>query len=77
MNSTTRNQIAAEVRAATARAGLSHADLARETGMSPQTIRRKLRGERALTVEELIDIADATSCRVSDLLPTAQESTAA
>ena len=69
MNTTTRDQIAAEVRAATARAGITHADLAGRTGMSTQSIRRKLRGERGFNVEELVAIANAVGCRPSDLLP--------
>ena len=69
--STTRNQVAAEVRAAVARAGLNNASIAAKTGMSHQSVLRKLRGDRAITVEELIDIAEAVGCSVSDLLPAA------
>ena len=66
--STTRNQVAAEVRAAVARAGLNNASIAAKTGMSHQSVLRKLRGDRAITVEELIDIAEAVGCSASDLL---------
>lgn len=76
MNQTTRSQVAAEVRAAAARANLSQADLARHTGLSGQSVRRKLRGERSLSAEELILIADAIGCPVSDLLPRAEAAAA-
>lgn len=69
MNTFTRQLIAAEVRAATARAGLTQAELARRTGISGQSIRRKLKGERGFAAEELVDIANVIGCQVSDLLP--------
>lgn len=67
--STTRNQVAAEVRAAVARAGLSTAEIAAKTGVSPQTVMRNLRGDRAISVEELLSIAEAVGRPASDLLP--------
>ena len=61
MNTTsTRNSIAAEVRADLARKQMSAAELSRETGISKAALSRKLRGESSFTVEELLTVADAT-----------------
>ena len=77
MNTTTRSQVAAEVRAAVARAGLNNASVAAKTGMSHQSVVRKLRGDRAISVEELLDIAAAVGCSASDLLPASAAATPA
>ena len=76
-NTNTRDEIAAEVRAAAARAGISNAELAQRTGMSHQSVLRKMRGERPVSVEELIQIANAVGCRASDLLPRQKQADAA
>lgn len=54
-----RDALAAEVRAAIARAGRKQGEVASAAGLSPKTISRKLRGGGALSAEELIALADA------------------
>ena len=66
---THRTGVAAEVRAAISRAGVSRRDLAERVGMVPDTLYRKLRAERPFTVEELLSIAQALDIRASGLLP--------
>lgn len=64
-----RKAVAAEVRAEAARAELSQAALARKAGVAPQTLSKKLRGERSFTVEELLAIAKALDLDPVALLP--------
>lgn len=59
LSSTTREIIAAEVRAALARDGRSAAALAREANISTAALSRKLRGTTPFYVEELLAVADA------------------
>lgn len=64
-----RNEIAAEMRAAVSRSGVSRRDLAERVGMVPDTLYRKLRAERSFTIEELLDLAAALGVAPSALLP--------
>lgn len=64
-----RQAVAAEVRAQLGRKNMSKAELAKRTGLSPQSISRKLDGERAISVEELVLIAKALEVSASALLP--------
>ena len=64
-----REAIAAEVRAATARANLTQRELADRVGLSPNGMNQKMRGLSSFTVEELIAVADVTDTTVASLLP--------
>ena len=57
--------IAAEVRAAAARAGVQHSALARAVGIAPQSMSSRLRGHQAFRDAELVIIADALGCDVA------------
>lgn len=72
-----RQAVAAEVRAALARAGRRQADLAREVGISRAALSRKMRGEGAFYVEEIVAIADALGIDAGRLVATATAATAA
>lgn len=64
-----REEIAAEMRAAAARAGLTHSEVATRTGIAKTTLSKTLNGQRPVQVEELIAFAAATGAKVSDLIP--------
>ena len=64
-----RNRVAGEIRAHIARAGLRYADIAKQTGMAPSTLSRKLNGESVITVDDLLRIAGGLDIPVKDLLP--------
>lgn len=63
------SRVAAEVRAAAARANIRIADLAESIGMSRRTLERKVAGERPFTVDEVVAIALTVGCAPSALMP--------
>lgn len=69
MNINYRQKVAAEVRAASARAGVSTRELAQQLGMSEGTLGRKMRGERPFIAEDLLLIADRLQCDPASLIP--------
>jgi len=68
-NEDTRKRVAAEVRAAAARADLRQSDVARAAHISPASLNRKWRGRNAYTVDELVSISRALGTDPADLLP--------
>ncbi len=72
-----RDAIAAEVRAATARAGFTQKELAERIGISSTALNKKWHGATSFTVEEFIRVAKATSVPVTSLLPETEEQIAA
>lgn len=69
MNLIYRQKVAAEVRAASARAGVSTRELAQHLGMSEGALGRKMRGERPFIAEDLLRIADFLQCDPATLIP--------
>ena len=65
---TIRDTVAAEVRAALGRANMNAAELARETGISKPAMSRKLAGTTSFTTEELIGVARAVGASVESLI---------
>lgn len=65
-----RQAVAAEVRAALAREGQSQAWLSARAGISRSPLALKLRGQRSLTVEELVAIAAALDVDPATILAT-------
>ena len=65
----TNQAVAAEVRAAIARAGLRQADLADAIGISRGSLSSRLSGERAFRIDELVAIARVLGVQPSVLLP--------
>ncbi|VEI04152.1 Bacterial regulatory protein, Fis family [Acidipropionibacterium jensenii] len=68
MSNTPRQQAAAEVRAAIARSGANHQDVADALGISRRGLTRKLGGERPFTVDEFVKVAAITSTDAGSLL---------
>lgn len=64
-----RKAIAAEVRAAVARAGMHQTSVAQAIGMSTGTMSRRVNAESPFTVEELCAIAAELGVGVRTLLP--------
>ena len=64
-----REAVAAEVRAATARANLTQAELSAKSGISTSALTRKWHGRTSFTIEELIAVASATGQPAAALLP--------
>lgn len=64
----TRRAVAAEVRAAIARAGLHPTAVADKAGISRTTFRRRISGQSPLTIDELVAIANALDVDVSTFL---------
>jgi len=62
-------QVASEVRASIARAGVTATDVAKATGMSKATLSRKLRGFTPFNAEDLASIAAVVDAQPSDFLP--------
>lgn len=69
MEHTTREAIAAEVRASLARSGQSSLWLAERSGISKSPLSLKLRGQRSFSVEELLAVAAALDVDPGTLLP--------
>ena len=72
---TIRDKVAAEVRAATARKGMSATELSRASGISTAALNRKMRGLVSFTVEELLSIADVTGTPADVLIQPAAVAT--
>lgn len=68
----TNTAVAAEVRAAIARAGLTQSEVARRADIAANTLSAKIRGIRGFSVDELIRIAHALDIEPSSLIPSAQ-----
>lgn len=68
MQITPRQRIAAEVRAAVARADINKSDLAGALGITKSGLTRKLAGERPFTGEQLIVVARVTGVSAGRLL---------
>lgn len=66
--------IAVEVRRLAEQAGLSGRELARRTGVAPNTLAVKLRGGTAFTVGELADVANALGTDAATVTAAAQRS---
>lgn len=77
MNLTHRNRIAADVRAAVARNGITRASLASELGLNADVLGRKLNGSAPIGLDELVAIARALNLAPSELINTALAATAA
>ena len=67
MSSPTR-YLAEEIRVQMARERISVADLARSTGLPYETLRRRVHGVEAITIDDLIIIADALELDAPALL---------
>lgn len=72
-----REAIAAEARAAIAKANLRYSDVADAMGLNRGVLRRKLNGQSPLGLEELTLLARATGTPVSTLIERMQELAAA
>lgn len=77
MNITHRSRIAAEVRAAVARDGISRGDLAAKLDINPDVLSRKLNGSAPIGLDELAAIARALDLAPRKLIDTALAATAA
>ena len=77
MDTTHRSRIAAEVRAAVARDGISRGDLAAKLGMNADVLSRKLNGSAPIGLDELAAIARALDLAPRKLIDTALAATAA
>lgn len=64
----TRRAVAAEVRAAIARAGLHPTAVADKAGISRTTFRRRISGASPFTIDELVATANALGVDVSSFL---------
>ncbi|MEU0871617.1 helix-turn-helix domain-containing protein [Nocardia brasiliensis] len=69
---TLRAAVAAELRAALARAQISQGELADRVGIHRATVNRLMQGGRALEVEVLYEFADALDFDPGELLDTAK-----
>lgn len=69
MESSPREQIAANLRAARARSKITQAELAKRAGLSEITIFRFENEERSPNVEHLLAIAQALNIAATELLP--------
>ncbi len=76
MNRTTdlREAIAGELRAALARDGRSLTDLAHDSGVSKAALSRKLKGDTAVSVEELLRISVALDVSPASIVDSARTS---
>lgn len=77
MNTSHRSRVAAEVRAAVARNGISRGDLAEKLGINPDVLSRKLNGSAPIGLDEIAAIARALNLAPRDLIDTALDATAA
>ena len=77
MNTSHRSRVAAEVRAAVARNGISRGDLAEKLGINPDVLSRKLNGSAPIGLDEIAAIARALNLAPRDLIDTALAATAA
>lgn len=59
MNPLTRQAVAAEVRAALGRYGITQKELAHRTGMSSGYLSERLAAKRAFSTDDIADIAEA------------------
>lgn len=60
--------VLANIRAELARRSISQKELARRVGQSQKYVSRRLRGETALSLDELVAWADAIGVTVAELL---------
>ena len=60
--------VTSKIRAARKKRGISQRDLARTLGMAQSTLSRLERGERRVSVDQLIEIARALGVRPADML---------
>lgn len=67
-NRNSRRIVAAEVRVALARQGGTQADLATKAGLSKASLSRKMRGDVAFTVDELVAVAIALDVDAGSLI---------
>ena len=58
-----------EIRVALVRRDMTPTDLAHKLNMDPSAVRRKLAGQRRITVEDLYDVARALKVEPGQLLP--------
>ena len=77
MNTSHRSRVAAEVRAAVARNGISRGALAAKLGINPDVLSRKLNGSAPIGLDEIAAIARALNLAPSELINTALAATAA
>ena len=77
MNTSHRSRVAAEVRAAVARNGISRGDLAEKLGINPDVLSRKLNGSAPIGLDEIAAIARALNIDPRKLINTALAATAA
>lgn len=70
MRNPTGRDVAAEVRAHLGRQAKSQRWLSEQTGIGAPGLSRRLKGDRAFTLDELACIADALGVPMSALLPT-------
>ena len=77
MNTSHRSRVAAEVRAAVARNGISRGALAAALGINPDVLSRKLNGSSPIGLDEIAAIARALNLAPRKLIDTALEATAA
>lgn len=61
--------VLAEIRAEAARQDMNHSQLAARIGMSMQSFSKRIRGERDLSIAELLRIADALDVSPRQFLP--------
>ena len=77
MNTSHRSRVAAEVRAAVARNGISRGDLAEKLGINPDVLSRKPNGSAPIGLDEIAAIARVLGLAPRDLIDTALDATAA
>lgn len=73
---TDRQAVAGEVRAAIARAGLSHMEVASRIGMDRQVLGRKLNGYSPIGLEEIAAISQALGVSPASLIGPALDAAA-
>lgn len=66
-----RTTIAAELRAAAARAQVTNTELSTRTGIKSRTLARTLNGQRGISVEEFATITKALNADPAEILSTA------
>lgn len=71
------SQIAANVRAELARAGISAADLANRVNMTPMAIHRRLAGRTEFRASELFDVATELQVEMTMIYPPIPQALAA
>lgn len=64
-----RKRVADEVRACIARRGLTRAEVERGIGLSQSALSRKLRGENAFTVDELLSLGKVLDVEPAEFFP--------